>query len=141
TFDEEEGEAGDRDDQRHETDVDPLQPGLERVDAAGEVTAHLLELLAHLGLLLPEVFELLLLLRREDELLLIGLRLLELVEFRLGLLELVLKALNRALVFLPGLGLHLTNDGERPLAARTAAHGDEGFVAGELLDGVPPEVE
>ena len=69
TFDEEENEAGNGDEQRHQADVDPLEPYFEPIDAPSQIAAHLLELLAFLGLLFLEVCELLLLFRREDELL------------------------------------------------------------------------
>src|SRR6516164_439620 len=82
-----ESERRDRDQQRHQTDVDELQARAERLDLLVEPAAHLAQLLADLDLLVEEPLQLRALFRRQDHLLVLALAALQRLQFALGLGE------------------------------------------------------
>src|SRR5829696_4787401 len=106
-----EHEAGDRDQQRHQSDVNDLGPELEAVGFEPQVLAHVLQLGASLDRLLPEIVDLRLLLGSENR----ARRrsrfaFLELLELLLRLIEAVLELLDLAQVLLLRLRLHRADD-------------------------------
>ena len=123
--DDSDAERENRQHDRHQRDVDDLEPSAEAVDVGVEVAAHCAQLLADPHLLVEEALQLGLLLGAHQQRVAVVARGLQLAQALLGLRELGLEALLGRAELEVGAAAQRLDGRERPRVGRAAAQTDQ----------------
>src|SRR5688572_21141066 len=135
-----EHDGADRQQRRHQCDVENFQPRAEPLDLDVEAATHVAQLLADAHALLLEAVQLGFLLGREHERAGRTAACFELRQLALGLLQLGVEFLLLRAQLLVGVAAQVVHLGERPEEALAAADADQVAAAREVVDRVRDEV-